>query len=565
MSLNIFHILAIFWLIRTVKIIFFYLYLWQLKEYHIGRFFDHFRTEKGKKTLFHKLNFSKILLLFYFLSFPYFLIYLTNFPSLNLIPFISPKIIFLVLYYLFPFLLLVLYLFEGLRTFLDFAKKRIKIPVITKKMIFLIFSVMTFEVGVIFSLLYFEKDLNFFAFWLLIFDLSLPLIITVIVLIFQPFAVLSKCLIIRKAKRKREIFKNLLVIGITGSYGKTSTKEFLYTILSRKFNVLKTKEHQNSEIGISQCILKDLKPEHEIFIVEMGAYGRGGIKLLCDIVKPKIGILTGINEQHLALFGSQKNIIRAKYELIEALPDNGLAIFNGDNKYCLDLYDKTEKPKKISSSQPKPSNFVPDIWAENVIVQKNYVFFKACTLEECIDLKVYLSGDHFISNLLATIYVAQELGMKTEKIVEGCFKIESAKNTMNLFKGINGLIIIDDSYSANPEGVIAALDYLKVYGGRKMIIMPCLIELGRTAKEMHNKIGEKIGETCDAVIVTTKDYFREIGEGFLKKGKKEENVLFSEDPKEIFEIIKKFWGTGDIVLLEGRVPKKLIDFLVNSK
>ena len=308
----------------------------------------------------------------------------------------------------------------------------------------------------------------------------------------QTIAVLTKCQSIRKAKREREIFKNLLLIGITGSYGKTSTKEFLYTILSRKFNVLKTKEHQNSEIGISQCILKDLKPEHEIFIVEMGAYGRGGIKLLCDIVKPKIGILTGINEQHLALFGSQKNIIRAKYELIEALPDNGLAIFNGDNKYCLDLYDKTEKPKKISSSWPKPSNFVPDIWAENVIVQKNYVFFKACNPEECINLKVYLSGDHFISNLLATIYVAQELGMKTEEIVEGCFKIESAKNTMNLFKGINGLIIIDDSYSANPDGVIAALDYLNVYGCRTMLIMTCLIECCRTTMHMKHQRGEKI-------------------------------------------------------------------------
>ncbi|GAI48689.1 unnamed protein product, partial [marine sediment metagenome] len=152
-----------------------------------------------------------------------------------------------------------------------------------------------------------------------------------------------------------EQFKNLLVVGITGSYGKTSTKEFLATVLSKRFNVLKTKEHQNSEIGISRCILNELKPEHKVFIVEMGAYGKGGIKLLCDIAKPKIGILTGMNEQHLALFGSQENIIKTKYELIENLPSDGMAIFNGNNKYCSELYGKT------NISLKKITNY--DIWA----------------------------------------------------------------------------------------------------------------------------------------------------------------------------------------------------------
>lgn len=188
-NLNVFHILVIFWLVRTTKIIFFYLYLWQLKEYHIGRFIDHFRTKKGKRLLLNKPNLLKIILLVYFFSFPYFLIYLTG---LRFLHFISPHLISLVLYYLFPLLLLILYFFEGLKTFLDFFKKRVKFPVITKKTIFLMFSATMFEVGVISALFYFEKDLNFFAFWLLIFDLFLPLIISAIVLILQPFAVFFK-------------------------------------------------------------------------------------------------------------------------------------------------------------------------------------------------------------------------------------------------------------------------------------------------------------------------------------------------------------------------------------
>ena len=177
---------------------------------------------------------------------------------------------------------------------------------------------------------------SFLVFWLLIFDILTPAIISAIVLIFQPISVFEKYRLIKKAKNKRKKFSNLLVIGITGSYGKTSTKEFLYTILVEKFGkdkVLKTKEHQNSEVGISNCILKELNETYEIFIVEMGAYNIGGIKLLCNIAQPKIGILTGINEQHMATFGSQENIIKAKFELINSLPEDGLAILNWDNNF----------------------------------------------------------------------------------------------------------------------------------------------------------------------------------------------------------------------------------------
>jgi UDP-N-acetylmuramoyl-tripeptide--D-alanyl-D-alanine ligase len=376
--------------------------------------------------------------------------------------------------------------------------------------------------------------------------------------------VLLRTQIILLAKRKRSQFKNLLVIGITGSYGKTSTKEFLYTILSQKFNVLKTEEHQNSEIGISQCILNDLKPEHKIFIVEMGAYGPGGIKLLCNIVRPEIGILMGANEQHLSLFGSMKKIISAEggKELIKALPDKGLAVFNGDNKYALELYQGTEKSKRIISSALQNLDFAPDIWAEKIIAHKDYIFFRGCSKEGCESFKVYLSGVHFVSNLLAAICVAKALGLEDEEIAQACLKINSPENTMKIFKGIKDLIIIDDSYSANPTGVIAALEYLRIYEGKKMIILPSLIELGKTAKEIHQIIGEKIGEVCDAVIVTTKDHFREIGEGFLNKGGKAENVLFADNPDEILEIIKKFWDPGDVVLLEGRVPEKLLTCLI---
>ena len=219
MLLNIFQILAIFWLIRTTKVIFFYLYLWQLKEYHIGRFIDHFRTEKGKRLLFNGPNLLKIILLIYFFALPYFLPYFLSFlgvlldnpflVSLISLYFDSPWLIFYylssILYYFFPVALLIIYLSEDLKIFLDFFKKRVVSPVFTKKAVFLTSLTLIFGISVIPALFYFEKDLNFFPLWLLILDIFLPLIISIIFLFFQPLAVFLRSLIIIKAKRRKHL------------------------------------------------------------------------------------------------------------------------------------------------------------------------------------------------------------------------------------------------------------------------------------------------------------------------------------------------------------------------
>jgi UDP-N-acetylmuramoyl-tripeptide--D-alanyl-D-alanine ligase len=505
-----FFLLSTLWFIRETKAILFWLYLWQLKEYHIGRFLDHFGTEKGKKLLFNKLLILKIILIsFFFLAIK----------NLLILPWLNYQVLI--------FLLLVLYFLELIKGIYDFFRGTLKAPIFTKKIIFLGLINFAFAIFYLFSLLPIK---NFLPIYLLTFDILTPVIASSITLIFQPLTVLGRNQIIRMAKEKRAQFKDLLVIGITGSYGKTSTKEFLATILSEKYKVLKTAEHQNSEVGISQCILNDLKPEHEIFIVEMGAYNRGGIKLLCDIVKPKIGVITGINEQHLATFGSLENIIKGKYELIESLPEDGVAFFNGKNKYCLELYQKTKIKKFLYGQGAK-------------------------LLEE---------------NILGAMAVAKELGMAEEEISQACQKIENKLPGFQIKKGINGLNIIDATYSANPDGVISHLEYLKIWPGKKVIIMPCLIELGFSSKEVHRRIGRKIAEVCDLAIITTKERFKEIKEGAGEK------ALFIENPKEIFEKIKDFCvpsvalakegREGDIILLESRVPLELIkELIINNQ
>ena len=299
------------WFIRTAKSFLFWIYLWQLKEYHIGRFLDHFRTDKGKKIFTNPLFIIKIILILAFFALPLFVF----------------------------FAVILIYIFEVF----DVLRKKIKMPVLTSKTLLLIFLALLAEILFIFFLkLYFENIITV-VFLLLLFDAFSPLIASLIVLFLQPLAYYARNRIIKRAKEKRSQFKNLLVIGITGSFGKTSTKEFLAEILSAKFKVLKTKEHQNSEVGISRCILDDLKEGHEIFIAEMGAYNKGGIKLLCDIVKPKIGMVTGVNQQHLATFGSMENLLSAEGggELIDSLPADGMAFFNAKNEHCRNLYQKT--------------------------------------------------------------------------------------------------------------------------------------------------------------------------------------------------------------------------------
>ena len=439
------YLISLLWLIIFTKKLFFWVYLWQLKEYHVSRFIDHFQTHKGKKLILNYLLSVKILIL------------------LGMI-------------------------FAARRGLTDIK----------------------------FSLFFWEFKLTKFTATLLLLDILTPIGFSFLVLAFQPLAVFLRNKILKQAKSRRHYFANLLVIGITGSYGKTSTKEFLYDILSEKFKVLKTKEHQNSEVGIAECILDELMPEHQIFICEMGAYNRGGIKLLCDIAKPKIGILTGINEQHMATFGSQENIIKTKYELIESLPQDGMAFFNAKNKHCLDLYEKTAIKKHLYGQ----------------------------------DAKIF--GEE---NLLGAMAVARELGMSEEEIVRAVQKIENKLPGIQKKAGVNGLIIFDATFSANPDSAIGHLEYLKSLPGKKVIVMPCLIELGKVSKEVHQRIGQKITEVCDLAIITTKDRFKEIKETAGEK------AIFMENPQEIFEKIKSFCLPGDIILLESRVPSQLIALL----
>lgn len=530
-------VVTLFWFIHISDRIFFWMYLWQLKEYRFDRMKAHFEMPTGKWLFSNYLYFLK----------------LTLFASSALFFFDFWKTLFVPLGGLFYFAL-------GSYALWKFWTRTISFPVFTKKAILLLILVFLFTLGV-FVIKPFMPS-HVFISVLLGGDVLVPFIVASVIALIKPISIMLKKRIVQRATSLRSSLPNLLVIGVTGSYGKTTTKEYIAHILSSKFKTFKTHLHVNTDVGIAQILLSDLTREHEICVAEMGAYRRGEIRETCAILQPHIGILTGINEQHISLFGSQENIIKAKYELIEALPPHGLAIFNGDNRYCAILYHKTKKPKRMYATN-KSEDFI-HYAARNIKAKEGVlswtVVFKHQESEESYHAK--LLGAHNVSNLLAAVAVAKELEMSKEEIQNALDTIQPFPHTMELKEGINGLKIIDDTYSANPDGVYAALDALTIFSKRKIIVMPSLIELGPTALKIHEEIARKIAETCMLAIITAKDYFRAMQKIALENGMTEIDFVYMDDPLKILDKIKSTTQPGDVVLLESRVPQRLMRLFI---
>jgi len=537
-------LLIALWALHQIKAILFWVYLWQLKEYHRKRFIDHFRTHKGKSIFFNwQIGIKIVFLCLLFLV----------------------KSIFLV------YIVLLLYLLGSLKSLVNFYKRRLKKPIFTFKATIICGGCFMLFAFIVSILLVFGVDIIQLVQWLLVMDLLTFLFVSLFVFLMHPLTLFFQYRLLQKAKNKREQFKDLIVIGITGSYGKTTTKEIISFVLAHKFKVLKTEKHINAEVGIAKTILEKLS-DQEIFVVEMGAYERGKIKQVCKMVKPKIGVLTGINQQHMATFGSQKNIVKGKFELIEALPEDGVAVVNWDNRFINSKLKSQKSKPQLKSQKLKNIKIIKyaiknkneaDVWAEDVKVQKEKLSFWISTKEGKKEFcEVNLIGGHNVYAILAACAVAKELGMSLNEIIQILKEIKPDFGAMKLKRGVGGINVIDASYSANPDGVISALDYLKIWENKKVIVMPCLIELGSVSKEVHRKIGEKIAEVCDLAIITTKDRFKEIQEGAIKKGMNKEGIVFIDQPKKIAETIKNFCQEKDIVLLEGRVPSGLVDLLI---
>ena len=356
----------------------------------------------------------------------------------------------------------------------------------------------------------------------------------------------------RKAINKIKSMKNLIVIGITGSYGKTSSKNILNDILNIKYNSLPSPKNYNTPNGLMITINNFLDKFTDVFIAEMGACQSGDIKELCDLVHPKYGIITKIGVAHLATFGFRENIQKTKFELIESLPQDGIGILNGDDEWQRSYKIKNNCQIKWIGIDSEDV----DVRATNITLSPSGTKFD-CIFKgdnQTYSFETKLLGYNNVYNILAGIALGRELGMTTEQLKAGVAKVKPVEHRLELKR--NGDInIIDDAYNSNPTGAKMALDVLKLMPGKHIVVTPGMIELGTEEYEKNKEFGMQIAiSQADEVILVGAEKTKPIYEGLKEKGYDENKIHIINDVLKAFPLIQKLKENETYVLLENDLP-----------
>lgn len=353
------------------------------------------------------------------------------------------------------------------------------------------------------------------------------------------------------AKKRLAAREDLIKVGITGSFGKTSTKFFAATILSEKYNTLATPSSFNTPMGLTKVIREDLKPEHQVFLAEMGAKQKGDIAELCELVHPKYGILTAVGKQHLETFGDLETIAKTKYELIEALPADGFALFPDDGGICRELYEKTAKEKAIVGLTEAGDLYMR---ASDIEVGPFGSRFALHCGEDSIPCETRLLGEHNIQNVLLGAALAKKLGLTLEQIAAGIAKIEPVEHRLQILPTTNGITVIDDAFNANPAGVRAAMQVLRSFSGTRIVVTPGMVELGAEEAEQNRAFGEIMAESCDVAILVGPKHTDPIKQGLLSKGFSKSAIHSVRTLEEASAIFGGMTKPGDVVLFENDLP-----------
>jgi UDP-N-acetylmuramoyl-tripeptide--D-alanyl-D-alanine ligase len=342
---------------------------------------------------------------------------------------------------------------------------------------------------------------------------------------------------------------NPIVIAITGSYGKTSTKHITNQLLSARLPVLVTQGSFNTDMGICKTIRESLESHHKYFIVEMGAYRIGSIKRLCNFTPPVIGILTSIGVSHLERFGTRENVLKGKRELIEALPQNGLAIINGDDDFCREAAKASKAPVRFFGLDKSKDHYA---WASSPRYSQDGMIFNISINNVLLkDVTSPLLGEHNLMNILAGVVCADFLGIDHEVIRRSISSLEPIAHRMVISRDKNNITIIDDSYNSNPEGFKSALLVMQELVGRKILITPGIVELGDASDSIHVDLSEIISKTCDMVFIIENPHIVSLGIALKEKIKIPENLRFFPNLNSAKAELDKIISSGDIVLFEN--------------
>lgn len=356
----------------------------------------------------------------------------------------------------------------------------------------------------------------------------------------------------KMAKEKLESFSNLKVIGITGSYGKTSCKNILNDILSIKYNTLATPKSLNTFNGLMMTINNTLSKFDDVFIAEMGAYVQGEINGLCDLVNPKYGIITSIGTAHLETFGSESAIQHGKMELIEHLPHDGVGVLNMDD------------PKQVSYKIKNDCKIIwigienknADVVASNIRTEGTKTLFDVTFPgdKNKYEFETRLLGRHNIYNILSALALGYEFKIPIKDLILATRRVKPIEHRLEL-KRLGNFYQIDDAYNSNPVGAKSALDVLNTMDGFKVIVTPGMIELGKKEYELNKEFGKQISEVADLTILIGKKQTKPILDGLKEAGYPEEKIMILNDVRESFTIINNLNKKKDVyALYENDLP-----------
>ena len=350
------------------------------------------------------------------------------------------------------------------------------------------------------------------------------------------------------AKRILRSMPHLKIIGITGSFGKTSTKHFLHRILSERYNVLMTPGNFNTTLGVVRTVREHLKPHHEVFIVEMGAKQRGDIKEICDLVCPDMGIVTSVGEMHLETFGSVENVARTKFELIDALPEGGFGIVNIDSEAAFNHI----KANGVTVTTYGIENCEADYRATEIVYSPQRTTFSV----ERADYATHLLGRGNILNITAALAVAERMGVSVEARRRGVKQIEQVEHRLSM-RTSGGITILDDAYNSNPTGARMALEVLSGFdtAGARYVVTPGFVEMGAKQYDNNCAFGRDIAASkADAVFVVNEVNREAITTGLKEGGYDMSCVTTVASFKEAMAELQPRLKVGDVVLYENDLP-----------
>lgn len=351
---------------------------------------------------------------------------------------------------------------------------------------------------------------------------------------------------VRDARRRLAAMSRLTVIGVTGSYGKTSVKNYLHALLSAKYNVLMTPESYNTTLGVVRTIRERLRPTHEIFIVEMGAKNPGDIREICELVHPRYGVITSIGEQHLETFRSIDNIIRTKFELADAIPSDGAVFLNYDNPY---IRNHPVACRAVTYGREAAD---ADYAVQGLATDgEGSAFTIRAPGGETRAIRTRLLGAHTVQNLAGCIAAAHTLGVPLDDLVYPVRMLQPVAHRLQLLP--NGYI--DDAYNANPAGFRAALDVLAGFAGQRVLVTPGMVELGDRQEALNRELGAYAATRCDVAVLVGERQAPPLQAGLLDGGFPPENIFVAKTLQEGLTHLNTLPAPqGRIVLLENDLP-----------